>query len=251
MAGMEYKTALITGASSGLGRGLALWFAQRGTKVYAAARRAEQLKTLQAEAPAGLIEPLVMDVSDGDATFARVKALDAESGGLDLVIANAGIGADTYGKRIKWEALQAMLKVNVDGAAATLTGALSGMVARKKGHIVGISSLGAFRGLPRSGGYCGTKAFMSIFLEGIRVDVKHLGVRVTCVYPGFFKSELTSKNPFRMPFMLETDDAVIRTGKAIVRGSERVLYPWPTALGAKVLASLPLGAYQSIARKMR
>ncbi|MBX7117302.1 MAG: SDR family NAD(P)-dependent oxidoreductase [Myxococcaceae bacterium] len=247
----EYKTALITGASSGLGRGLALWFAKQGTKVYAAARRADQLKALQAEAPEGRVIPVVMDVADADATFAKVKAFDHESGGLDLVIANAGVGNDTYGKRINWDSLSSMLKVNVNGAAATLTGALSGMVERKRGHLVGIASLAAFRGLPRSAGYSGSKAFLSIFLEGLRVDVKHLGVRVTCVYPGFFKSEMTAKNSFKMPFMIETDDAVERTAQAIVRGTERVMYPWPTAVGAKFLASLPLPAYQSLSRKLR
>lgn len=248
---MNYRTALITGASSGLGRGLALWFASRGTHVYAAARRAEELKSLAKQAPEGLVTPVVLDVSDADATFARVQALDVEAQGLDLVIANAGVGDETYGKRIKWDVLSRMLKVNVQGAAATLTGALAGMVERKRGHLVGVASLAAFRGFPRSAGYCGSKAFLSIFLEGLRVDVKPLGVKVTCVYPGFFKSEMTDKNRFKMPFMIETQDAVDRTAKAISRGSERVLYPWQTALGARALASLPLGAYHSIARKMR
>jgi len=97
-----WKTALVTGASSGLGRGLCVWLTKRGVQVYAAARRLELLETLKTEA-GDLIVPVKMDVSDADATFAAVERLDAESGGLDLVIANAGIGEDTRPKEAQVE----------------------------------------------------------------------------------------------------------------------------------------------------
>jgi NADP-dependent 3-hydroxy acid dehydrogenase YdfG len=130
-----WKTALVTGASSGLGRGLAAWLAKRDVKVYAAARRLEQLEALKAEAGANIV-PLKLDVSNGAATFEAVEKLDADCGGLDLVIANAGVGEDTRPKKVKWDSLQRMIDVNVTGATATLTGALGGMVERKRGHLV-------------------------------------------------------------------------------------------------------------------
>src|SRR4051812_30457840 len=108
---MDYKNALITGASSGLGRGIAAHFARAGVRVYAAARRTAELESLKAEAGENIV-PLTLDVSDGDATEARVRALDAECGGLDLVVANAGVAEQSYGKRIKWEPISRMLKVN-------------------------------------------------------------------------------------------------------------------------------------------
>ncbi len=246
---MEYKTALITGASSGLGRGLAAWFAKRNVRVYAAARRLDQLEALKQEAGDNIV-PLKLDVSDADAAEARIRALDTEAGGFDLVIANAGVGDESYGKRIDWEKVSRMLKVNVLGATATICGALPGMVERKRGHLVGVSSLAAYGGMPRMGVYCGTKAFLATFLQGIRGDVAHLGITVTTLHPGFVKSEMTANNG-KMPFLLETDDAVERMGKAIVRGEASFGFPWQMNLGIKTLSSLPRPLYEAALRKMR
>src|SRR4051794_30641861 len=117
MAERKYAAALVTGASSGLGRGLALWFAKRGTRVFAAARRQEQLQTLAEEARAagGTVEPVEMDVSRTDETIARIQRIDAECGGLDLVVANAGAGGDSNAKSFKWERVKHILDVNVTG----------------------------------------------------------------------------------------------------------------------------------------
>src|SRR5690349_22978196 len=92
MAESSYRTALVTGASSGLGRGMALWFARRGVKVYAAARRRDNLEALadEARAAGAHVEPVELDVAHADTTLARIRELDDASGGLDLVIANAG-----------------------------------------------------------------------------------------------------------------------------------------------------------------
>jgi len=206
MAEMSYRTALVTGASSGLGRGLALWFARRGVKVYAAARRLENLEALANEARAAnaLIEPVELDVSDADHTLARIRELDAACGGLELIIANAGFGQETSGKRIKWDTVKRIIDVNVTGAAATLSAVLPQMVERKRGHVVGVASLAAFRGLPRNAAYSASKAFLSTFMESLRVDLRGTGVHVTCLYPGFVKSEMTAQNKFQMPFLLET-----------------------------------------------
>ena len=116
------KVALVTGASSGLGRGLALALAHEGVKVYAAARRKHELHQLAADG-AGHIEPMILDVGDADATYDAVKKLD-DRDPLDLVIANAGIGGVTSGKRLEWPLVKRILEVNLLGAAATLSGAL-------------------------------------------------------------------------------------------------------------------------------
>src|SRR5688500_18087799 len=162
-ARMSYQNALITGASSGLGRGLAIWFAKKGVTVYAAARRAAELEKLRDECTqlSGKIIPMSLDVSNGDATFDRVQKLDDECGGLALVVANAGVAGEPYGKRIDWPTIKRMIDVNVAGAAATLTGPLSAMVKRGKGQLVGVSSLAAFNGLPRMASYCASKAYLA------------------------------------------------------------------------------------------
>ena len=124
---MEYRNALVTGASSGLGRGLATWLVKRGVRVYAAARRGGALEQLQAELGENLL-PVCLDVADADDTHARIQALDKECGGLDLVVANAGVGDETYGKRVDWKRVRRVIDVNVTGAVATLVAPLPGMV---------------------------------------------------------------------------------------------------------------------------
>ncbi|MBK7863057.1 MAG: SDR family NAD(P)-dependent oxidoreductase [Archangiaceae bacterium] len=247
---MDYRNALVTGASSGIGRGLAAWLAKRGVKVWAAARRLENLEQLKAEA-SDLIVPMKLDCAKGEATEAAVRALDAECGGLDLVVANAGVAVENKPKRLDWKAIENMLQVNVIGATATLCGALPGMLQRNRGHLVGISSIAAFGGLPRLGGYAGTKAYLMTFLQGLRLDLKGTGVIVSSIHPGYVKSEMTSTHKKAPPFLMETDDAVETIGAAIYRGAESVVFPWQMSLGMRTLASLPRPLYEAAARKLR
>lgn len=252
----DYRTALITGASSGLGRGLSAWFARRGTRVFAAARRVEQLNALRDEAAAagGVVEPVQLDVSDDGATLEKVRALDDECGGLDLVIANAGVGEETPAWRMDWDVVERILKVNVTGAAATLVAVLPRMVERDRGHLVGISSISAFRGMPKMAAYSGSKAFVSTFLESLRVDLAGTGVAVTAIHPGYVRTEMTAKNK-RMPLVLDADDACERMGKAIVRRDSELSFPLPTKLAGKTLAMIPDGvlgrAFAATRRKKR
>ncbi|WP_434382932.1 SDR family NAD(P)-dependent oxidoreductase [Melittangium boletus] len=253
MADRNYRTALVTGASSGLGRGLALWYARKGVRVYAAARRREHLEALAQEALASgsRIEPVELDVSDGDATVARVRELDDACGGLELIVANAGFGRETSAKRLDWETVRQTIDVNVTGAAATLTAVLPRMVERKKGHVVGVASLAAFRGLPRNAAYSASKAYLSTFMESLRVDLKGTGVDVTCIYPGFVKSEMTAQNKFPMPFLLETEDAVELMAGAIARGEAAYAFPWQMAGVGSVLRLLPNALFDRLVRKAR
>ncbi|AEI65248.1 SDR family oxidoreductase [Corallococcus macrosporus] len=253
MAEMSYRTALVTGASSGLGRGLALWLARRGARVFAAGRRLPQLQALRDEAQAAgvTVEPVALDVTQADATLARIRALDAECGGLDLVVANAGVGGTTNAKKLPWERVRGIIDTNVTGAAATLSAVLPQMVERKRGHLVGVSSLAGFRGLAGHAAYSASKAFLSTFMESLRVDLRGTGVRVTCIYPGFVKSELTATNNFPMPFLMETEDAVERMGKGILRGDAELSFPWQLAVPTRVAKLLPNPLFDAAARRLR
>jgi short-subunit dehydrogenase len=238
----DYKTALITGASSGLGRALAVWFARRGVRVYAAARRAEHLQALRDEVAAtgGVVEPVTLDVADTGATVERIRALDRESGGLGLVIANAGIGEQTPAWRMDWPKVERTLQVNVMGAAATLTAALPGMVERNRGQVVGISSIAAFRGMPQAAAYSGSKAFLTTFLQSLRVDLSGTGVAVTAIHPGYVKTEMTAKNK-SMVLVLEADEAAERMGRAIVRRVGEFSFPTPMAMVGRIVSMVPDG----------
>jgi short-subunit dehydrogenase len=244
------RRALVTGASSGIGRSLALWLAARGVTVIAAGRRRAKLEELRDEAArtGGAIEPLELDVADVAAVRERLLELDGRDGGLDLVVANAGVGQLTSGRKFDWEACESILRVNVLGAAATLTAALPGMLARGRGHLVAIASIAAVRGFPDNAAYGGSKAFLRSFMESLRLDLSTTGVKTTCVFPGFVKSEMTAPNRFPMPFLLATDDAAARIGRAIFAQQAELWFPWQMAVLARALGLLPGGLYARLGR---
>jgi NADP-dependent 3-hydroxy acid dehydrogenase YdfG len=243
------RSALITGASSGIGHGLAQWFASRDVQVYAAARRLPQLEQLAATNPAR-ITPVQLDVADRDATVQRVRELDVECGGLDLVIANAGVGPLTDGRQLDWSDVANVIDVNVAGAAATVSAVLPRMVERGRGQVVGISSIAAARGLPKGAAYSASKAFLTTYLEGLRVDLGGTGVVVTTVSPGFVRTPSTEHATHPMPFILELDDAVERIGRGIERGAPAISFPWPLVASTGLMKLLPRRLYEAIARRM-
>jgi short-subunit dehydrogenase len=235
-----YRTALITGASSGLGRALAAWFAARGVRVYAVARRMEQLEALRDEAAAtgGVVEPLCLDVSEARATHERVQSLERECGGLDLVIANAGVSEPTPARRLDWTAVERILQVNVMGAAATLSAVLPGMVQRNRGHLVGVSSLAAFRGMPSWAAYSASKAFLTTFLQGLRTDLVGTGLAVTAIHPGYVRTEMTADYG-NLPMVMDVREACEQMGQAILRRDAELSFPLPAAVMGRYLAMMP------------
>ncbi len=252
MTTQGYRRALVTGASSGIGRALALWLAARGITVVAAGRRGGRLDELRDEAARSgwAIEPLELDVAEAAQVRERVGELDARDGGLDLVVANAGVGELGSARHFDWEACERILRVNVVGAAATLTAALPGMLDRGRGHLVGIASLAGVRGLPGNAAYGASKAFLRYFMESLRLDLATTPLRTTCVMPGFVKSEMTAPNRFAMPFLLETDDAAARIGRAILAQRAELWFPWQMALAVRALRLLPGPLYVRVGRWM-
>ena len=250
---MSYRNALVTGASSGIGLSLARRLAARGTEVVLAARREELLRTAVEEiaTAGGKARVLVLDVSDPDATAEAIRRVDDELGGLELVVANAGIASEKWAGKLTWEHARPTLAVNVMGAAATLTAVLPRMVERKRGHLVGISSLAGYRGLPRSAAYSASKAFLAVFLEALRVDLHGTGVAVTDVQPGFVKTAITESNKFKMPFLMELEDATERILAGIDRRASTVAFPWPLATAVRTSRLLPNGVWDRTIRAAR
>ena len=160
-------------------------------------------------------------------------------GGLDVVIANAGIGGEANPRKDTWEKVERMIQVNVTGAAATLATLAPHMAERGRGHLVGMSSLAAWMVTPKMGVYSATKAFLEVYCDGLHLDLKSAGVAVTCIHPGFVKSEMTAKNKFKMPFLLEADDAAERMGRAILRREKSFAYPWPMVLATRAARLVP------------
>jgi NADP-dependent 3-hydroxy acid dehydrogenase YdfG len=249
---MPPKTVFITGASSGLGRGLALHYAASGATVHAAARREPELRKLAAEAPAGSIVPVPLDVQDHEALVAAIRAAEGASGGsLDLVIANAGIGKPTSARKMDWRVVQKILDVNVTSACVTIAAALPKMVERNSGQVVAVSSLAAFRGMPGNASYCASKAALHVWMESVRVDLSGTKVRATTIYPGFVRTEMTAKNKFRMPFLMDLDEAVRVMAKGLARGQKTIAYPLPMVAITRALGGVPRALYEPLAAWMR
>jgi NAD(P)-dependent dehydrogenase (short-subunit alcohol dehydrogenase family) len=243
---LPWRTALITGGTSGIGLALAEHLAQAGVRVAVCGRRPEVLAEATGRLGEGSLGQAV-DVRDPQAVVAFVDATAAAFGSLDLVIANAGYGGNRPATRLKPEHFIGMLETNVIGACTTLTAALPHMLAQGRGHLVGVSSLAGYRGLPTSAAYSASKAALSVFLESLRVDLAGTGLRVTDVQPGFVKTPLTDKNDFPMPFMVPVEDAARGIVRALTRGKRTYAFPWPLVTLMRLAAALPAWAYEPLA----
>jgi short-subunit dehydrogenase len=248
---MAHGSVLVTGASSGLGRGLAAHYAREGATVHALARRADALAALTSEIArggGGRVVPVALDVTDADAQVAAIRAAEAQAGGaLDLVVANAGVSEPTPGRGMDWKVAKQILDVNVSAACVTIAAALPAMVRRGSGTVVAVSSLAAFRGFPGSAAYCASKAALHTFMESVRIDLRGTGVRAVTIYPGFVKTEMTAKNRFHMPFLMELDDAVRIMVRRIDRGDEVIAFPAAMSAFARAVRAMPRALYEPLA----
>ncbi len=244
-----FLNVFITGASSGLGRGLALHYARAGSTVHAAARRGDALAKLAAEAAPGRIVPVPLDLADADAQERAIRAAEAVSGGaLDLVIANAGIIAFASGRRIDWRDVKRTFDVNATAACVTLSLALPAMVARGSGTLVAMGSQSWSVATPSMTAYGASKAALQRFMAGLHLELAGTGVKVVTLNPGFVKTPMTAKNRGWMPFLVELDDAVRVMARGIERGDAVVSFPLGIRLLIAMLRAMPRRAREAALR---
>ncbi len=247
------KTVLITGASSGIGEALALEYGSRGAHVALVARREAELAAVAEKviARGGRALAIVCDVADDAAVFDAVKRADRELGGLDMVIANAGLGSSGHASTLKWEETARLLDVNVKGAFATLSAAIPIFLAQQRGHLVGVSSLAGKRGLPASGAYSASKAALSAFLETLRVDLRGAGIAVTDVQPGFVSTPINPTSNKGMPLLWTADKAARVIASRLERAPAVVAFPWPLVWVTSAVRLLPAWLYDRVAALTR
>jgi NADP-dependent 3-hydroxy acid dehydrogenase YdfG len=235
---------LITGASSGLGEGMARRFAAMGRDLALAARRTERLDALQQELlavhPGIRVATAALDVDDPDAVATVVPQLADRLGGLDRVVVNAGIGKGAPIGTGQAGANRATLLTNVLGAHAQCEAALELFRPRGAGHLVLISSIAGIRGMRGTRtAYGASKAALNALGEGIRSDVLGTGIRVTTILPGFIATDLNVGR--RGPFTVDLDTGVEALIAAIEREPVRAYVPeWPWRPVAGLLRMLPL-----------
>ena len=245
------KVVLITGASSGIGRGLALEIANRGAKVGLMARRVETLDEIakEIESNGGTAAVLPADVQDDKSVRAAVEKLTELHGPVDILIANAGIGATTDAAVLEPAGVANVINVNVIGAVNSVSAVIPQMVQRGQGQLVAISSLAAYRGLPKSAAYCASKAALSAFFESLRLDLEPKGIDVTIIHPGFIKTPLTAGREAKMPFLMELDDAVAKIMRAIEKRKKSYAFPWQLATIVRAGMIMPNSMYDFISRR--
>lgn len=246
------QVVLITGASSGIGRGLAVELARRGAKLGLVARRADVLNEIVSEldsaAQANAL-PLPADVQDAQSMRAAAERLMSTFGPVDMLIANAGVGVTNAGTEFDAAKLSSVINVNVIGAANSVAAVLPEMVARGSGHLVAISSLAAYRGLPKSAAYCASKAALSSMFESLRLDVARRGIKVTIIHPGFIKTPLTAGRQARLPWLMEVDDAVNKMLRAIEKRKKVYAFPWQLATLVRAGMIMPNFMYDWISSR--
>ena len=242
---------MITGASSGIGRGMALDLAAKGAKLGLVARRAEALGEVAREIQdkGGEALSLPADVENADSIRSAAENLRSKFGPIDVLIANAGIGPTRDAANFDCKEVAEVMSINVVGASNSVAAVLPEMLARGEGHLVAMSSLAAYRGLPKSAAYCASKAAVSAFFESLRLDLGPRGIDVTIIHPGFIRTPLTGGRHADLPFLQELDGAVKKIVKAIERRQNTYSFPWQLATIVRAGMFMPIWMYDWISRR--
>jgi short-subunit dehydrogenase len=237
----EGQVVLLTGAAQGIGRATARALAARGFRLGLLDRNGALLEEIVAELRGStVVGSAEVDVRDAESLKRGVASLEESVGPTDVLVACAGVGTMSNALDLDVEGFRQMLEVNVVGVAHSIDAVLPGMFARKSGHIVGISSVAGYRGMPWMPGYSASKAALTTYLEALRPALKRRGVTITTVYPGFVKTGITLETPFRRPVaMLEADEAAAYIVRAIVKRPRDYTFPLGTAIGMDILRRLP------------
>jgi short-subunit dehydrogenase len=234
--------AIVTGASRGIGRATAKAFAARGARLGLLSRGEAELQQLAGELGG---EPVVLqaDIGDRESVFGAVERFVEEAGGLEMVVANAGIAHYGPFRDQPIERAEEMVRINLLGTMYTVDAALPAMLDRAAGHVVIVSSGAGLRAFPWAATYGATKAGQRAFAEALRHELSGTGVSVTTVYPGEVRTDLHAHELERMPDWYRRDQAIKPelVADAIVRAIEEdrrsvVVPPIVRALGLNSLA---------------
>lgn len=202
------KTFLITGVSSGLGRACALGALEAGHRVIGTVRRPDDADAFAALAP-GRAHPVTLDVTDFDAIPAAVSEAERRAGPIDVLVNNAGYGHEGVLEESSMDDLQRQFAANVFGPVAMMNAVLPGMRARRRGHIINVTSMGGFITMPGISFYCGSKFALEGLSEALGKEVASFGIRVTALAPGQFRTDWAGRSMDRTPRSIADYDAVM------------------------------------------
>ena len=247
------RAVIITGASEGIGKALALDFAGRGYKLGLLARRANLLEVVKTSCLAkGAPEVFVSatDVCDEGKFEDALTTLDDQLGGSLIFIANAGVTGQSSLKADAWQQSKKTLGVNMMAAIHGLEFMKLKYLARGTGILVGVSSIAGARGLPQTGAYSSSKAALTTHLETLRIDLKPLGISVVTIAPGFIETLMTEANKDDMPFIGTPEKSAKVFVNAILKKKAWVAYPVPFRFLYPIMVMVPRCIFDPIARKL-
>lgn len=233
---LPFRVVILTGASSGLGAGLAEAYAAPAVTLGLLGRDRGRLAATarRCEAKGAKVSVAAIDVADAGAMAAWLGDFDRAQP-VDLLVANAGTSAgpepESPSEGVDSAARQ--IGVNLLGAINTVEPLLPAMCGRGCGRVALVSSIAAYRGLPDSPGYCASKAGLRAYAEALRPRLAPRGVGVTIVCPGFFASPMTDRFEGPTPFLASVETAARKVKRAIDRGRRRSAFPWPLVFGLR------------------
>jgi short-subunit dehydrogenase len=240
------RLVFITGASSGIGKALALRYHAAGFRLALVARRTAEVQSWAEvhSIDAARYKIYSADVSNADSIVAAGQACIAAQGVPDVVIASAGIsiGMDTA-MREDIDVMAQIFATNNVGMAATFHPFVAAMVARGSGALVGIGSVASIRGLPGHGAYCASKAAVTSYCESLRGELRASGVKVVTICPGYVDTPLTRENRYAMPFLMPAEAFADQAFAVIQAGHSYRVIPWQMGVVAKLLRLLPDGVF--------
>jgi short-subunit dehydrogenase len=238
------KSVVITGASSGIGAALAREFANRGYNIALCARRVEKLESLKQELSQKnshiQVITAALDVNELETVPTVLNDLKSILGTIDIVVANAGITGVRRTGTGDLTIDKSILQTNLYGAIATIDAAVGIFREQGFGHIVGMSSFSAFRGIPGSAAYSASKAAVTNYLQAVGTELyRKKDIKVTVIHPGFIRTEIDD-NIDKFPFVIDADKAANTMVNAIEKGKTDIVVPrWPWAILRKVMPKLP------------
>lgn len=243
------RYCLITGASSGLGRELAIQYAQAGWQVIAIARSVEALNELHRQHSS--IHAFPLDLTKTDLLAAAVEHLGQQVPALDLVILNAGSCDYVEATDLPLDIFERTMALNFQAQVAMVKLLLPLLQKSSEGTLAIVSSLAHMFPFTKAQAYGASKAALSYFADSMRVDLTDTGVRVCLIEPGFVDTPLTQKNDFKMPFLLQVEDAASRILKGLAAQQQRIRFPKRLVYSLHLLNLLPYSLRCKVAAGMR
>jgi len=242
--------AWITGASSGIGRELAVQLAKAGWTVAISARRAEVLHELaQTQGLSGKLVPFPLDVTNAEAVAKAVADIESQCGPLRLAVLNAGTYVRETAESWSLSSVRQQLETNLYGVVAGLVPVLAAMRAQGSGQVAIVSSVAGYVGIPGSLGYGMSKAALINLAEALAPDVARHGIKLQVICPGFVKTPLTDKNDFPMPFVISVEDAAKRIIAGLGSARFEIAFPRRMVWLLKLLRLLPYPFFMAAMRR--